>query len=430
MSENSEERKEIKKIQNDYMAELIGEGAENENLREAISRAKDSYRNNLKKALEAFPESEEYKEKAQKIKKYSIDHMQELVDQTMKAVERNHGKAYLAKDADEANKIISDIIGEPKKLIVKGKSLTTEEIQLRQYLQKEGHEVWETDLGEFLVQVRDGRPMHTLAPSVDLKREEASKLITKVTGEKVSETNIEEMVMAVKKFLRQKYIDADVGISGANSIAAETGTLFIIENEGNIKLATALQEKHIAVVGIEKIVPTLDDAFHMAKTTWRFANYIVPSYVHMISGPSKTGDIEKVTTYGAHGPKEFHLILLDNGRMELSKNDDFKDILMCQKCGACMYECPVFWVTAGHFGKQYPGGIGVLWDAFVAKDLKQASPAAFSCALCARCGERCPMGIDSSKFIIKLREIMVKRGYAPDVVGEVSKQFFDFNEEE
>ncbi len=424
MKEKDKTAKEFKQLYNDYMAELIGDGALNNDLREAISRAKTSYRNNLKNSLEAFPESKEYIEKAQKIKEYSIDHLEDLVEQTMKAVERNHGKAYLAKDAEDANRIISEIIGDPKKLIVKGKSLTSEETHLRQHLQAEGHEVWETDLGEFLVQLKGGRPMHTLAPAVDLKREEASKLISKATGEKLSETNIEEMVMAVKKFLRQKYIDSDVGISGANSIAAETGTLFIIENEGNIKLSTALQEKHIALVGVEKIVPTLDDAFHISKTTWRFANYIVPSYVHMISGPSKTGDIEKVITYGAHGPREFHLVLLDNGRLKLSKDDEFKELLKCQKCGACMYECPVFWVTAGHFGTQYPGGIGTLWDAFVAKDIKEAAPAAFSCALCARCGVRCPMGIDSSKLIQKLREQLVKRGFKPDVIDEVSEQFF------
>ncbi|MEN8152841.1 MAG: lactate utilization protein B [Acidobacteriota bacterium] len=429
MSDKKKESKEFKEIYNDYMAELIGDGAANEDLREAISRAKTSYRNNLKRSLEAFPESQEYMEKARKIKEYSIDHMEELVEQTMKAVERNHGKAYLAKDAEDANRIISEIIGEDKKTIVKGKSLTTEETHLRQHLQKEGHEVWETDLGEFLVQLKDGRPMHTLAPAVDLKREEASKLISKATGEKISETNIEEMVMAVKKFLRQKYIDSEIGISGANAVAAETGSLFIIENEGNIKLSTALQEKHIALVGVEKIVPTLDDAFHISKTTWRFANYIVPSYVHMISGPSKTGDIEKVITYGAHGPKEFHLVLLDNGRLKVSKDEEFKEILKCQKCGACMYECPVFWVTAGHFGKQYPGGIGVLWDAFVAKDIKEAAPAAFSCALCGRCGVRCPMGIDSSKLIQKLREQMVKKGYTPDTVNDVRKEFFNFDKE-
>ncbi|MCK5220098.1 MAG: lactate utilization protein, partial [Candidatus Aminicenantes bacterium] len=140
MSEKEKATKEFKELYNNYMAELIGDGALNEDLREAISRAKTSYRNNLKTSLEAFPESGEYMEKAQKIKEYSIVHMEELVEQTMKAVERNHGKAYLAKDAEDANRIISEIIGKEKITIVKGKSLTSEETHLRQHLQKEGHE--------------------------------------------------------------------------------------------------------------------------------------------------------------------------------------------------------------------------------------------------------------------------------------------------
>ncbi len=416
--------KDIKELHNEYMSEIIADGAENETLRTAIRRAREAYRKNLKKALETFPESVEYKEKARKIKEYAIDHLEELIEKTQKAVERNHGHFYLAKDAEEANEIISRIVGKPKKIIVKGKSLTTEETELRQYLQKVGHEVWETDLGEFLVQIRNGRPMHMLAPSVDLTREEAAKLISKITGEDLPEDKIETSVAAVRRFLRDKFTNADVGIAGANSISADTGTLFIIENEGNIKLTASLPEKFIALVGVEKIVPTLDDAFHMVKTTWRFANYQVPSYVHMISGPSKTGDIEKVTTYGAHGPKEFHLVLLDNGRIELSKNKDFKEILYCMKCGACMYECPVFWVTAGHFGKSYPGGIGALWDAFIAKGFKEGAPSVYSCAICDRCRVRCPLNIDTAKMIIKLRKVLYEKGYAPSTVKEAEKKFF------
>jgi L-lactate dehydrogenase complex protein LldG len=420
----SEKDKEIQKIFNDYMAEIIADGAENETLRIALKRAVNSYRGNLKKALELFPDSINYKDKARKIKEYSIDHLEELVEQTKKAVERNHGVFHFAKDADEANEIIADIVGEPKKTIVKGKSLTTEETELRQYLQEKGHEVWETDLGEFLVQIRDGRPMHMLAPSVDLTREEAAELISKITGKDLPRDRIDTSVEAVREFLRDKFTKADTGISGANVLAAETGTLFIIENEGNIKVAASCPDKYVALVGVEKIVPTLEDAMHLVKTTWRFANYVVPSYVHMISGPSKTGDIEKTTTYGAHGPREFHLVLLDNGRLDVAKNDDFKELLYCMKCGACMYECPVFWVTAGHFGKKYPGGIGALWDAFIATGMEEAAPAVYSCAICGRCKTRCPLNIDTDKMIKKLRKILYKKGYTPSILKEMKDTFF------
>lgn len=419
--------RDIKTIHNEYMAEIISDGAESESVRIAIRRAREAYRKNLKNALENFPESVEYKEKARKIKEYSIDHLEELIEKTKKAVERNHGVFHLAKTAEEANEIIAEITGESKKIVVKGKSLTSEETELRQYLEAKGHEVWETDLGEFLVQLRKGRPMHMLAPSVDLTREEAAELISKVTGEDLPKDKIETSVEAVRRFLRDKFVNADVGIAGANAISADTGTLFIIENEGNIKLTASLPDKFVALVGVEKIVPTLEDALHMVKTTWRFANYNVPSYVHMISGPSKTGDIEKVTTYGAHGPREFHLVLLDNGRIELSKNDDFKEVLYCMKCGACMYECPVFWVTAGHFGKSYPGGIGALWDVFVAKGMKEGAPSVYSCAICDRCRVRCPLNINTSKMIIKLRSILHKKGYSTRTVKEAEETFFKKN---
>ncbi len=418
------DERELNKIYEEYLNELIEEGAKNKVLREALRRAQKAYRENLRSALELFPESVDFKKRAREIKEYSIDHLEELIEKTKASVTRNHGHVYVAKTAEDAQKIIADIVGEPKKTIVKGKSLTTEEIELRQYLQRLGHEVWETDLGEFLVQIRDGRPMHMLAPSIDLTREEAAKLISEVTGKKLPPDKIEDSVKAVREFLREKFTNADIGISGANSISADTGTLFIIENEGNIKLTASLPEKFIAVVGVEKIVPDLDSAFHMVKTTWRFANYKVPSYVHMISGPSKTGDIEKVTTYGAHGPKEFHLILLDNGRIELSKNKDFKEILYCMKCGACMYECPVFLVTAGHFGKSYPGGIGALWDAFIAKGMKEAAPAVYSCAQCDKCRVRCPLNINTAGMIIKLRKILHEKGYSPDVIKQAEKEKF------
>ncbi len=413
----------FEKVYKAYVEELIEQGAKSEKLRTAIQRAVKAYRGNLKRALELFPDSPKLKERARKIKEYSIDHLPELINKTCEAVIRNHGHCHLAKNAEEANQIISNLVGEPKKIIVKGKSLTSEETELRQYLQGKGHEVWETDLGEFLVQIRGGRPMHMLAPSVDLPREEAAKLVSGITGEEIDSTNIEAIVAAVRRFLRNKYINADVGMSGANAISADTGTLFIIENEGNVKLSTALQEKHIALAGVEKIVPTLEDAFLITKVTWRYANYIVPSYVHMISGPSKTGDIEKVTTYGAHGPREFHLILLDNGRLEVAKDPVFKELLYCMKCGACMYECPLFWVAAGHYGKKYVGGIGVLWDAFIATGLEQAAPAAFTCLLCGRCKVRCPLSIDTPRMTRELRNILISKGYIPAHLKEFLKMF-------
>jgi L-lactate dehydrogenase complex protein LldG len=155
---------------------------------------------------------------------------------------------------------------------------------------------------------------------------------------------------------------------------------------------------------MEKLVPTLDEAFKVAQVTWRYANYSIPSYVSMVSGPSKTGDIEKVTTYGAHGPKEFHVIFMDAGRTHLAKDPVLSQALYCLRCGGCLYECPVFGLTAGHFGDKYFAGIGAVWAGAVTKNLEKASSMAYTCLTCGRCKVRCPMKIDVPEMILALRK--------------------------
>ena len=187
-------------------------------------------------------------------------------------------------------------------------------------------------------------------------------------------------------------------------VAADTGTLVSIENEGNIRLATGAPPVNIVLVGMEKLVPTLGDALKTAEVTWRYANYTVPSYVSLISGPSKTGDIEKVTTYGAHGPRDFHVIFLDAGRTDLAKNPVLSQALYCLRCGGCLYECPVFAVTAGHFGDKYFAGIGAVWAAMISQNPEKAASIAYTCLICGRCKVRCPMQIDTPSMCIELRK--------------------------
>jgi len=159
---------------------------------------------------------------------------------------------------------------------------------------------------------------------------------------------------------------------------------------------------------MEKLVPTLGDAFKVSEVTWRYANYTVPSYVSLVSGPSKTGDIEKVTTYGAHGPKEFHVIFMDDGRTDLAKHPILRQALHCLRCGGCLYECPVFAVTAGHFGDKYFTGIGAVWAAMISKNIEKAASLAYTCLTCGRCKIRCPVEIDVPKMIVELRKLIVE----------------------
>jgi iron-sulfur cluster protein len=391
----------------DYKKEIMG-AAHDDRLRLALSRAIKSFRANINDALGKFPHTIDMAEEVRVIKEKAIGEMEKLARQASEAIEENTGKAYIARTDDEALEVISNLVGD-NKLIVKGKSMTSEEIGLREHLEEHGNEVYETDLGEFIIQQMGSRPMHIMSPAIHVPREDVARLFSKVIGQELaSDSDIAEMVAAAREFLREKFFQADIGISGANVVAADTGTLFIIENEGNIRLATGAPPVHIALVGMEKLVPTISDACKVSEVTWRYANYTVPSYVSLVSGPSKTGDIEKVTTYGAHGPKEFHVIFLDAGRTELAKHPILRQALYCLRCGGCLYECPVFAVTAGHFGDKYFAGIGAVWAAIISKDMEKAASIAYTCLTCGRCRQRCPVKIDVPEMIIELRRLIAE----------------------
>ena len=384
----------------------IMDAAHNERIRLALSRAIKSYRANTNSALERFPHTIKMAEEVREIKEKAIGEMGKLAQQACEAFESNKAKAYIAKTADEALKIVENLVGTGK-LIVKGKSMTGEEIELREHLEELGNEVFETDLGEFIIQKLGSRPMHILSPAIHVPKEDVAELFSRITGEELP-PDIPILVATARKLLREKYFQADIGMSGANVVAADTGTLFLIENEGNIRLATGAPPVHIALVGMEKLVPTLGDAHKVAEVTWRYANYTVPGYVSLVSSPSKTGDIEKVTTYGAHGPKELHVIFMDDGRTELAKHPILRQALYCLRCGGCLYECPVFAVTAGHFGDRYFTAIGAVWAEMINHDTEKAAALAYTCLTCGRCKVRCPMEIDGPEMVVELRKLIAE----------------------
>ena len=391
----------------DYKKEIMA-AAHNARIRLALSRAIKSYRANTNDALKKFPHTVKMAEEVLEIKEKAIGEMEKLARQASEVIEENKGKAYIAKTVDEALNIVTSLVGSGK-LIVKGKSMTGEEIGLREHLEEHGNEVYETDLGEFIIQKLGSRPMHILSPSIHVPREDVAQLFSKVMEQEFpSDTDIATLVAAARIFLREKFFQADIGMSSANVVTADTGTLFLIENEGNIRLATGAPPVHIALIGMEKLVPHLSDAYKVAEVTWRYASYTMPSYVSLVSGPSKTGDIEKVTTYGAHGPKEVHVIFMDAGRTELAKHPILRQALYCLRCGGCLYECPIFAVTAGHFGDKYFAGIGAVWAAMVSQDIEKAAALAYTCLTCGRCKVRCPMQIDVPKMIVELRKMIAE----------------------
>ena len=390
----------------EYKKELM-RAAHNERIRLALTRAIESYRANTNAALKKFPHTIKLAEEVKEIKEKAVAEMEKLAEQACESIVENKGKAYIAKTAEEALDIIGGLIGS-NKLIVKGKSLTGEEINLREYLEERGNDVYETDLGEFILQKLGSRPMHLVSPAIHVPREDVAELFSRIVGEQLPPDDIGRLVATARKLLREKYFQADFGISGSNVVAADTGTLFLIENEGNVRLSTGVPPIHIALVGMEKLVPTLADAWKVAEVTWRYANYTVPGYVSLVSSPSKTGDIEKVTTYGAHGPRELHVVFMDDGRTDLAKHPVMRQALYCVRCGGCLYECPVYAVTAGYFGDKYFAGFGAVWAAMISRDIEKATAIAYTCLTCGRCKIRCPVQIDVPEMVVELRRLMAE----------------------
>lgn len=371
-----------------------------EKLKKALKRALTSYKSNFEEVIQKYPQTIDLAREVRKIKEKSIDELKNNIKIAKENLEENGIDVYFAKNGSEANKIIYNLINDLGGVVVKSKSMTSEEIDLRGFLESKGIEVWETDLGEFIIQILNERPMHVITPAIHLTKERIVEILQKEINS--SAYKIYEIVGDVRKFMREKFDNAKVGITGANVLAAETGSLILIENEGNIRLTSTLPEKHIAIVGVEKIVYGLSDALKVAEVTWRFAGYKMPSYVDIISTPSKTGDIEKVTVRGAHGAKEVHVVLLDNGRLKAAENDVLKEALYCLRCGACMYECQVYQNLSGYWGENYVGGIGIAWD-YITKGL--INEMAFCCLLCGRCKEICPVNIDCAKINRWLRSL-------------------------
>ncbi len=413
------ERTEMEKIYSDYVRQL-SRASRNKFLRLALERAVESYRRNRDTAFRLFPNTVELAEKVRELKEYSLLHVDELISQARDMIEDMKGNFYLAKTAEDAFDYIKELV-KPGDIVVKAKSITSEELHINPKLEELGCQVYETDLGEFIIQQLKSKPMHILSPAIHVPREKAAEVISKAVGKDLP-PNIAVLVGEVRKFLRKKFFEANVGISGANVIAADTGSVFVIENEGNARLATGLPEKHIVIAGIEKLVPTLLDAMMTAEVTFRYANYKAPAYISIISCPSKTGDIEKQTTYGAHGPKEYHVVLLDNGRKEMIKDPVYRQALYCLRCGGCMYNCTVYPLVAGNFGHIYMGGIGVPLTRFLLGGLERAAPVAYTCTMCGRCVEYCPMRIDVPKIVQKIREEAAKAGIMPERLRENLEQ--------
>lgn len=326
-----------------------------------------------------------------RIKEKSIDNLDQLLEKATKNLERNRFYVYYAKDAKDTKKIAEDFF-EDCNLIVKSKSNVVHEVGIKEHLREIGKEIWETDLGDLIIQLSNNSPRHFTMPAIHISAEEAMKIF--------GVSSIEELKRRVRILSREKIVKAEGGITGANVVSAD-GSVFLIENEGNVRLVSSLPRKHLIITGIEKIVGSFEDAVKVARLTWMSAGYKSTSYLNVISGVSKSGDVEKNVIYGLHGPEEVGIVFVDNGRMKA--RGEFRETLYCLKCGACLFTCPSYIVLNADWGRIYYGGIGVVWDYITGRDFEP-----FLCVGCGKCREICPLKIDIPEMIRKLRGLKIR----------------------
>ncbi len=319
----------------------------------------------------------------------------QLLDQFTANAEAAGAIVYLAEDAADANRYIADLARRKKAtLAVKSKSMVSEEIHLNKALEKAGTRALETDLGEWIVQLAGQRPSHMVMPAIHMFKEEVAELFGKETGRREA-AEIEHLVEVARGQLRQSYFAAEIGITGANIAVAETGGIALVTNEGNARLASTLPPVHVALIGMEKLVPTLEDAAQIIQVLPKNATgQLLTSYVTWIRGavPSAAAD------------KELHLVVLDNGRSSLADSPHCRDALNCIRCGACANVCPVYQTVGGHvFGHIYIGAIGIILTAFY-HGLDNAAELVKACIGCRSCVAVCPANIDLEEIILQLRE--------------------------
>jgi L-lactate dehydrogenase complex protein LldF len=385
------------------------EALADQQLQKALGNVRGGFIDKRRKAAEALPEFDQLRDSARDIKDHTLAHLDLYLEAYEAKVQESGGKVHWAETAADARRIVLDICRSVHaRSVTKGKSMITEEIGLNDFLAANGIRPVETDLGEYIIQLRNEHPSHIIAPAVHLNKEQVEADFRRVHDHLPIARDLSEpeaLLNEARMVLRKEYFLADVGITGANFLVAETGTSMIVTNEGNGDMTQILPRIHIVVASIEKIVPTLEDAAQILRVLARSATGQEMSvYTTLSTGPRRPGDPD--------GPEEYHVVLLDNGRSAML-GTEFQDMLRCIRCGACMNHCPVYHAVGGHaYGWVYPGPMGaVLTPSLVGVDKGGQLPNAST--FCGRCESVCPMKIPLPKMMRHWREREFERGLNP-----------------
>jgi L-lactate dehydrogenase complex protein LldF len=381
----------------------------NPNLKLALSRIKTHFQRGRTIATEAYGDFENMREQGRAIRDYALSHLDTLLETFEARVTARGGKVHWARDAQDAREIVLGILRETgAKTVTKGKSMVSEEIALNPFLEANGITPVETDLGEYIIQLRNEPPSHIIAPAFHLNKEDVAETFRAAHTTLDPKRPLDErtaLVAEARRQLRKSFEGADAGITGANFLTAEEGAAIIVTNEGNGDLTRLLPKTHIVLTGIEKVVRDLDDAAVLLRLLTRSATgQAISSYVSVMAGPRAPDE--------ADGPENFHVVLVDNGRTRLM-GTEAEDVLRCIRCAACLNHCPIYGAVGGHaYGATYSGPIGAALNPELL-GVRAASHHANASTFCGRCAEVCPVKIPLPKIMRYWRAREYASGLAP-----------------
>jgi len=397
--------------------ERVDKSLNDDFLRKALVAAQEKLRNGKKEQSEILGNWENWRKRAEQIRQHTIENLDSYLEQFALNAEKQGAKVFFATDKTEAVEYIKSLAIQKKaKSIVKSKSMVSEEIHLNQALESAGIEVVETDLGEYIIQLAKETPSHIIVPAIHKTKEQVAELFSKVAGEELP-ADPQELAKFARKVLREKFLQADIGVSGANFAVAESGSIVLFSNEGNARLTTTLPKTHVVTMGMERIVPNWEALDSLLSLLPRSATgQKITSYVTGVTGPKRVGDVD--------GPEEMHIVIIDNGRLKIL-GTEYQDILHCIRCGACLNHCPVYRHIGGHaYGSVYPGPIGSVLTPLL-NGLDEWKELPYASSLCGACSETCPVGIPLDNYLVKLRRDVVETGRASKL-EKIAFQAFGF----
>ncbi len=392
-------------IRSAQFKQLATEKLADPNLFKALSSLRGLMVSGRAKVILELDNFEAMREAAKQVRDSALEHLDFLLEEFERNATARGAKVHWAEDSQQMNQLVLDIAQQARvRKVIKSKSMLGEESGLNEFLQRGGIEVRETDLGEYIIQESGDTPSHIIGPAIHKTREEVSDLFEE-RHRLPRKTDIREMTREAREILRPHFLTADMGITGANFLVANTGTTVIVTNEGNGRMTTTLPRVHVAIAGIEKVLPSLEDVSFILRLLTRSATgQSISNYLTFTTGPRPAGDQD--------GPEEFHIIIVDAGRTRVL-GSELRAALRCIRCGACMNHCPVYQNIGGHpYGWVYPGPIGsVLTPAYLG--LENALDLPNAATMCNQCGVVCPVKIPLPDLMRKLRERQIERKLRP-----------------